>query len=279
MVHRFKIVFSTLFILSVLFVFLAVELPAAEKAAIKTGDKVGLQFTCRFPNGEIAASTSSAVAADKSLRKSVVFVPRSIDDPLEVAAGQAAAAKKFPVPFLDEIVGRIAASLPGMSHGKTQTIKIHSERAADVPEKEQFLELARIKAYPKEIRMTRDEYKSRAAKDAEVGADVEIDPLVTAKVASVSENEVVIRTTAKPGAVVETDFGKATIRENGNQIEIVIEAAKGTLVRMGPVVGRICDAQDKMFTIDFGNPLAGETLACEVKAEPISGNKLSKKEK
>jgi FKBP-type peptidyl-prolyl cis-trans isomerase 2 len=252
---------------------------AAEMDLIQPGDKVGIQFTCRFPNGEIAASTSSAVAKDSSLRKSLVYLPRSKDDPLEVTAGLSAATKSFPVPMLDEIVARIAASLPRMTLGKTRTIEIRSERPADVPEKEQFLQLARIRELPKEIRMTGDEYKSRTGKDPEVGAEYALDPLLPAKVASVSQNEVLIRSSAQPGSVVETPFGKGTILENGNQVEIVIEAAAGTLVRMGPVVGRISDAQDKMFTIDFGNPFGGEPLTCEVKVEPISQDKLSKKDK
>ncbi len=85
------------------------NLPAAETGLVKPGDKVGIQFTCRFKNGEIAASTSSAVAADTSLRKSAVFLPRSKDDPLEAVAGQSARdvnISNFPVPFLDEIVAR-----------------------------------------------------------------------------------------------------------------------------------------------------------------------------
>ena len=99
------------------------------------------------------------------------------------------------------------------------------------------------------------------------------------KVASVSETEVLIRFSAQPGSVVETPFGKGTIRENENQFEIVSNAVKGTLVRTGPLVGRISGALDKMFTIDFGNPFGGETLACEVKAESIPQDKLTKKKK
>ncbi|HYA42056.1 MAG TPA: hypothetical protein VEF34_12180 [Syntrophobacteraceae bacterium] len=276
MLHRFKFVLGTVFFLS-FFCFLHNPGPyAVEKDTIKPGDKVGIQFTCRFPNGEIAASTSSAVAKDSSLRKSAVYLPRSKDDPLEVTAGQSAAEKRFPVPFLDEIVTRIAASVPGMRPDETRTIEIRSERPVAVPEKEQFLELARIMQRPKEIRMSRDEYKSRAGKDPELGAEYALDPDIPGKVASVSENEVLVRCSAQSGSVIETPFGKGTVRENGDRIEIVIEAARGTLVRMGPIVGRISDAREKMFTIDFGDPFGGEPLACEVKAERISGDKLSK---
>lgn len=280
MFHRLSF-FAVLLFLCLLFPFhrsdsLAAE---AEKDAIKPGDKVGIQFTCRFPNGDIAASTSTAVAKDTSLHKSPVFLPRSKDDPVEVTAGQSVAAKIPPVPFMDEIVNRIAVSLPGTMPGEKRTIEIRSERPTDMPEREQFLQMARIRQRPKEIRMTRDEYKSRAKKDPEIGAEYILDPTIPGKVASVSENEVLIRFSAQPGSVLDTPFGKGTIRENGDQYEIVIQAVKGTPVLTGPFVGSICDVQDKMFTIDYGDPFGGEPLTCEVNAERLPEDKLSKKEK
>jgi FKBP-type peptidyl-prolyl cis-trans isomerase 2 len=278
MVHRSQIAFALVLFMNVLFVFHCPDLPAAETGLIKPGDKVGIQFTCRFPNGEIAASSSISVAKDSSLPKSVVFMPRSKDDPLEVTAGQGTRSSAFPVQFEDEIVARIAGSLPGMPLGEQRTIEIRSERSADVPAKEQFVQLALVRQRPKELRVTRDSYKSRTGKDPEVGTAYIFDPLIPGKVASVSENEVLIRFSAQPGSVVETPFGKGTIRENGNQFEIVIDAVKGRLVRTGPVVGCISDVQDRMFTIDYGHPLGGQPLACEVRTESIPGEKLSKKE-
>ena len=275
MFHRFKTALATLIVLSVL-VFTQTNPQAADTGEIKPGDKVGIQFTCRFPNGDIAASTSMAVAKDSSLHKSVVFLPRSNDDPVEVTVGQSAHLP-FPAPFEDEIVARIAASIPGMTLGKKKTIEIRSERPANVPEKEQFLQLARIRHRPKEIRMTRDEFKSRQGKDPEVGAEYVLDPAIPGKVASVSETGVLIQFSAQPGSVVQTPFGEGTIRENGNQYEIAIGAIKGNLVRTQAFVGRISDVQDKMFTIDFGNPFGGEPLACEVKAERIAADTITKK--
>ncbi len=274
--YRSKIFSATVFFLSAFLFSLYSDLSAAETAAIKPGDKVGIQFTCRFPNGEIAASTSTAVAQDSSLRKSTVFLPRSKDDPIEVTVGQNVGAKKFPFPFLDEIVDRISASLAGTALGVTRTIEIRSERPAGVPEKDQFLQLVRTRHYAKEIKMTKDEFKSRTGKDPVVGVDYRDDPLIPCKVASVSENEVVIRPSVQPGSQVDTPFGKATIRENGNQLDLVIDAPKGSLVRMGAIVGRISDVQDKMFTMDFGDAFGGEPLSCEVKAESLPEKKMSK---
>jgi FKBP-type peptidyl-prolyl cis-trans isomerase 2 len=279
MVNRSKFFITSLLLTCTLLIPCCFTSFAAGSDAIKPGDKVGVQFTCRFPNGDIAASTSSAVAADSSLRKSPVYLPRSKDDPLAVTAGQNFSTEQFPARFMETIVSRISNSLPGTRLGETRTIEIRSERASDVPEKEQFLELSRIRQMPKEIRMTADEYKTHTGKDPAVGTEFPLADNDPGKVVSVSESGVLIRSLFEPGSQIDTPFGKGTVRENGNQFDVVIDAAKGSLVRMGPVVGRISDVQEKIFTVDFGNPLGGEPLACEVKTVEISKDKLSRGEK
>lgn len=281
MIHSSRYIFVTFVAFNIFCFPHCRDLRAAEVQPVNAGDTVGIQFTCRFPNGEIAASTSSAVAADKSLKKASVFLPRSKDDPIEVVAGKGGHTdvKNFPVPFEDEIVNRIAGVLPGMKPGESKTIEIRSERPTGVPDKDQVIQMALVRQRPKELRMTRDEYKSRVKKDPKEGDEFVLDPIIPGKVASISENEVVIRFSAQPGSAVETPFGKGTIRENGNNYEIVIEAVKGKLVRTGPIVGRISDVQERMFTIDYGDAFGGEPLSCEVKAENVSTEKLSQKGK
>jgi hypothetical protein len=116
--------------------------------------------------------------------------------------------------------------------------------------------------------MTRDEYMSRTGKEPQEGADYIVDPLIPGKVASVSENEVLIRFSVKPGSVVDTPFGKGTIRETEKSYEIVIDATVGRLVRTHGLVGRISEVKDRMFTIDYGHPFGGQTLMCDVKVVP-----------
>jgi hypothetical protein len=87
MVYRSQIVFATVLFLNIFLVLHCRDLRAEETGVVKPGDKVGVQFTCRFPNGEIAASTSTAVAKD-SEPKSSIYLPRTIDDPIAVTAGE-----------------------------------------------------------------------------------------------------------------------------------------------------------------------------------------------
>ncbi|MFZ0930722.1 MAG: hypothetical protein WAN11_19090 [Syntrophobacteraceae bacterium] len=269
MVYRFKIIFATVFFLNVFFVFQCPDLPAAETSIIKPGDKVGIQFTCRFKNGEIASSTSTAVAGNNE-PKSEIFIPRSKDDPIAITAEESSKSEPphdFTM-FENEIIAKLAHSITGMPMNGSKTIELHADRIAGLPEKNEFLQLSRIRVGPKEIRMTRDEYKSKTGKEPAVGEEYTADSAMPGKVASVSEQEVVIRFSLQPRSVIDTPFGKGTVRETEKNYEIVIDQSVGNLVRMEGLVGRVSEVQDKMFTIDYGNPFGGETLTCDVKVEP-----------
>ncbi len=269
MVYRFKIVLATVFFFNLLFVFHCPALPAAEADLIKPGDKVGIQFTCRFKNGEIASSTSTAVAKDAE-PKSSIFMPRSKDDPIAVTAVDASKdlqPRDF-ISFENEILTQLSRSVTGMKMNESRTIELRADRIAGLQPKDEFLELARVRTYPKETRMTRDEFKARAGKEPEVGEKYAANPEIPGKVVSVSENEVLIQFFAQPGSVIDTPLGKGTVRENEKNYEIVIDTPVGKLMRMRGLVGRISEVQDRMVTLDYGHPFGGETLTCDVKVEP-----------
>ena len=269
MVYRIKIIFATVLFLNILFVFHCPDLPAAETGLIKPGDKVGIQFTCRFKNGEIASSTSTAVAGNTE-PKSAIFLPRNIDDPVAVTAGESSKDQHTHdfIAFEDEIITQLAHSIAGMPLNGSGTIELHADRIAGLPPKDQFLQLARVRVQPKEIRMTGGEFKLRTGKEPAVGEEFTLERGIPGKVASVSENEVLIRFSVQPGSVIVTPFGKGTVRENEKNYEIVIDASVGRLVRMRGLVGRVSEVQDRTFTVDYGNPFGGETLSCDVKVEP-----------
>ncbi|MGC9966102.1 MAG: hypothetical protein ABSE08_11915 [Syntrophobacteraceae bacterium] len=268
--YRFQIVFATVFFLNVLFVFHCPDLPAAKTDSIKPGDKVGIQFTCRFKNGEIASSTSTAVARNTE-PKSAIFLPRNIDDPVAVTADESSKNRQphdF-IAFEDEIITQLARSITGMPVNGAGTIELHADRITGLPSKDEFLQLARVRVRPKEMRMTSDEFKARTGKEPAVGEEFTLDPAMPGKVASVSESEVKVRFFVQPGSVVDTPFGKGAIRENEKNYEIVIDASVGSLVRTRGLVGRISEVRDGSIVVDYGHPFGGETLTCDIKVEPL----------
>jgi len=68
--------------------------PVLGAEVIKPGEQADIHFTCRLPNGEIAASTyEEDVAVNSSLPKSPIFIPRKMNTPIPITAE-----KNAPVP-------------------------------------------------------------------------------------------------------------------------------------------------------------------------------------
>jgi FKBP-type peptidyl-prolyl cis-trans isomerase 2 len=238
---------------------------------IKPGDKVGVDFTCRLANGEIAATTDKAIASDKRVKKATIFQARKSDEPLVITAGpdEKIYGKRGSRGFEGEIVAEAAEAVVGMRPGETRHMEIRRERNKPMGNEPMVLEMARIRTRAKEVRMTPAEYKGRTGKDPEVGQSYTMDPAVPGKVESVSDQQVVIRFHAEPGKKVKTPLGEGEIRETGKDYEIVINAKQGDLVRSGGMVGRIVEVGERMITIDYGHPLGYEELKCEVTAQSI----------
>ena len=248
---------------------------AQEKHA-QPGDTASVRYLCRLRSGEVVAATDSV--AD-SQRKSNLFRQRQETGPLSIVTVSTADVAQQSGPYVqrsleEEISHQLALAIVGMKEGDTQKAEIKAE---DVPSElaPQYIALlTRIRTRPKELKMTKGDYEHLAQRSPEVGQEYTYDPDFPGKVESVSEQEVTVRLFATPGAVIETPFGRGRIREEGQYYKMDIDAHKGALVRAGVMVGRISDVDDKVITVDFGNPFGGETLFCDVTVEKITDAKL-----
>lgn len=241
--------------------------------AVRAGSVADIRFLCSLQNGDIVAATDKAVAQQTALSKSAVFLARDKDGPVSVIA---TATLPMPDPpkiewaFEEEIINRLAGSVIGMKEGEKRTVEL---TAGNLPERRQddyVIKIARVRERVKEIRMKIAEYMSRTGKSPEEGQSFVSDTAVPGRVQSVTQDEVVIRFSAKPGEVVQTPFGPGRITETEETYDIRIDASKGALVRSGPLVGRISGVDDKYITIDYLDPFGGEKLFCEVTVEKVS---------
>ena len=230
---------------------------------IKTGDQVGVHLTCRLPNGELAVSTSKAVADDRSLAKSSIFLPVTNDDPITVVAGGKDEDKGVSSPgFEDEILRRIAQAAVGMREGEKGSLTLTAEKSLLREGEQQQLDLIRNQRRPKELRIPRDEYRQKLKIEPETGHEFAVDRGFTGKITSVTEKEVMVTVAAVPGTVVTTALGKGTIRDKGDHFEIELQVKVGDLIRSGGLVGRVSQVDADKFTIDYSNPFGGQSLDC-----------------
>jgi FKBP-type peptidyl-prolyl cis-trans isomerase 2 len=249
--------------------------PATDRAQarqVQSGDTASVQYLCRLRSGEVAAATDNVAEIQ---RKSNLYVRKDESGPISIEAVSATdAAQEQATPYVQrsmekEISRQLALAIVGMKEGDTRTAEIKTE---DVPEQEApkyIARLTKVRTRPKEMKMPKGDYEYRTGQSPEVGQAYSYDPDFPGKVVSISDQEVTIRFSATPGAVIETPFGPGLIRDDGEDYKVDIEARKGALVRTGEMAGHITDVDDKGITVDFGNPFGGETLLCDVTVEKI----------
>jgi FKBP-type peptidyl-prolyl cis-trans isomerase 2 len=236
---------------------------------IKAGDRVGVQFTCRLPDGEVAASTDPA-GEDALRHASRIYEKRSRNDAVvvEARAVNDSASGSLRKSLEVEIIDRLAGAVVGLKSGATTGVDLKAERISGLPQEEQFIKIARKRKHPKDLKLTREEYRGRTGKDATVGQPFNDNPALSGKVVIVIGEEVVIRFVPK-AEEVDLDFGKWLIKEKEDHFEIEIKAEKGTLVRTTGMVGRITDVDNEFISLDYGHPFGGETLHCDVTVEHV----------
>ncbi|HEX9023181.1 MAG TPA: thioredoxin family protein [Geobacteraceae bacterium] len=233
---------------------------------IKPGDNVGIHFTCRLPNGDIAVTSEKEITADAKGVKSAIFVPREVEDLVKVVAGgDPAYSSRQITDFEEDVMQGIAVGLPGTRSGERREVELASSATVNGE-----LRLNRIRHASKEKRISIDEFKAESGgKEPEVGQKIYISRELPGVVKEIKDNTVLITFTATDGTVVTTPLGPGKVRDAGKRYDIIIEAKQGAVMRMGPWVGRVKYADDRNFDLDFSKTFGGEKLRCEVTAEVL----------
>ena len=237
---------------------------------VRSGDQVEMSFTCRLPGGELAVTTLPELDVAREV-KSPLYLQRLGPETVSMPAIQALATpglkgvKDFELSAMDYL----APHAIGAVVGEQKSVVLSAPRYTGLPKNEEYISIARIRNYPKVVRMKPEEYIAQTGQKAEVGQRYAIDPAIPGSVSEVSDKEVVIRFTAQAGTRVRTPFGKGVIRENDSEYSYSIDAVKGTLVRTAEMVGRIVDVDENSIGLDYGHPFGGETLLCEMTVKSI----------
>jgi FKBP-type peptidyl-prolyl cis-trans isomerase 2 len=233
-------------------------------AVVKTGDKVELGFTCRLPNGELAATTrpDDAFGDDK---RSPYYLPRRGAETVSLTAGvNPVDLKKDRLSFEEEIIKRLNHAVVGLKEGEQVVRELQAERYPSVSPTDRFVRMATVRKRQKEMRLSREEYQNRSGKEPEVGQRFVIDPLVPGTVSEVTDKEVVVRFAPEQGKTLTSPFGPISVRETATHYELLIKAENNRPVRTGGMVGRIVEVTDESFKVDYGHPFGGETLRCDM---------------
>ena len=251
--------------------------PAELKSTVKPGDTVKVDYTCRFRNGELAATTLAMTAQDPNEIKSSVFHSPEKFDPFVFQVGNEGLEEKMTmgrskiIGFDSAIRRELNKKLAGLPVRETVTLDLKADTNETLRRDVRYYSESRIRIRKKERRNSLKQYVAYYGHPPAVGEQYDVDHVFTATVTRVDPvtDTIITRIKHKPGAVYPSDFGSATIIDGGDVYRIVFEVGEGQLVRSGNRVGRIDKVEKHVFTVDWGHPFGHEVLACEVTADRV----------
>jgi len=236
---------------------------------VVAGEQLSLEYSCRLGDGSLVASNRAEASAVGVAKRSEIMVPPRTAAPVPVVAGKGllddrpASTRSFE----DEIAVQLAKKIVGLSTDSPLVLEIRGDGTLASDGLSHKLPMAAVRTRVKELHLDRATYLARIGKEPQAGQTYLVDPLIPGKVESVQGDDVRIRFSAVAGTSITTPFGKGVIRETPENYEIVLFPQLGSLVRTGPIVGRISQVNERQFVVDYSDPFGGEALSCSVLLE------------
>jgi len=249
---------------------------------VQPGNKVVVDYTCRLADGSLVETTQASLAGNETLAKSVLFSLR--DDYSPFIAQVPEQPKPLPIIPFDPLEQKIIKAILNRANelwlDQTNTLHLASEEVNDFDPHERFVSMTRHFIMDRMVEMKMDDFVANYVNTPHtIGTKVGEGTDYPGVIRGVNDTNVTIYYSAVPGATTPSILGPAPLKElNADHFEVNIPAQQGQLVqRLGGLPGRITSLDKDMFTIDFGQTFAGETLSCEVEVHPDDAEQLSKR--
>lgn len=244
------------------------------QTAMKGGEWINIEYTCRTPSGELAATSLSDVAEDASIAHSPLFstlnnyLPAIETVPLPQEEAKPLAKTMCFEEMVELLLARQALGasintthhivldgelIPGISGGDrylTMNLAYLTDRKKTVP-------LAEFKESFKSVPVPGKRY------DSEIAG-------LTAVVNALEGENVIMTYDAASGTFLPSPFGNEMITQIGDNLEFRTDTKTGLLVRSGPAIGNVTEVNDSTFVIDYGHSFGFTPLTCETVFRPYT---------
>ena len=246
---------------------------AGQDHAVRPGDPIQADFTCRLADGSLVETTLAAVAGDDKAAKSPIFELRDSYRSAKFTVAQTPEAlQSRPFDPLElKIAVAIARRAGELSLDHPAELKLPSQEIENFPPKDRYLTMATHITLPRTREMPLEQFKAlygiKPVKGAPVGQDSNFpgvvqaanDKMVTLYVSAASE-----------GMKVPLGVVLGSVRTlDKKTFEVKMDVHVGQLIkRVGGLPGRVSAVDADTFTVDYGQSFAGETLLCDVTTRP-----------
>lgn len=235
------------------------------------GERLALQYTCRLPDGSLAATTDKKLAEDPEVKKSEIFSPQRVYHPAEIVVP--ASPEQITVDYVGSLEEKIVQSLARkaleLPVSRQVDVELTGTVPENIPENERFMQMALQIKLPRRMAVPLAEYQKEYPKTPVPGEILGADENFSTMVEKVEGEEVHLLFSAVPGASRKTVYGIEHFTQEEEEFLVRLEVKTGAVLRTGPLVGRISAVEQESFTIDYGHPFGGETLSCQVQALPV----------
>jgi len=248
--------------------------PFPSSATVKPGENIAIEYTCKSPDGKLAATSSQTVAEDPGQTFSPLFTPLNNYLPAcEGVPGPQAVQPLHPKmgyeEMLEKLIARQAADAP---LGTPQNLTIAGELIPGIGGGDRYLQLNRTtrKKRLQSLPVTRFEAAFGATPVVGIRYDSPAQPGMSATVENMEGDRVVILHSAEPGTTLPTHFGRQVVTQTGDTLEFRTDATVGSIIRNSGMIGRISKVDEQTIEIDYGHSSGFVPLTCEVVYQPCS---------
>ncbi len=264
--------------IAVVAVIVQVSNGAGYSQVINPGDRILADITCLLKNGDIIMTTDEALANNEAQHKSDIFLPFKEYGPLDIMAG--AEPEKPPVLMLLDrgfegaVTSWLQKTVVGMKEGEAKRLEMTASVPEGLPDNERYLSLSRQMKRKLKQRIPLEAFRKIVGKDPEIGMMHDFSPELKCVVTAFDQEGVDTRLIVEDGRKVSTPWGPGTLKILDEETYAVeVNPRVGQLIRTAHLVGRISGVKEDTFIIDYGNPLGGETICCDIEIMEVKKEK------
>jgi FKBP-type peptidyl-prolyl cis-trans isomerase 2 len=232
------------------------------------GERITIEYTCRTPDGKLAATSNKDVAGDGSNAHSLIFKKQPHYLPVNQTVPQPKSAPSIShtmafEQMLELLLAREALGAPLL---QPMTLTISGELIPNIDGNDRYLTLNRSYSQQRQITKSRSEFEKIQKNAPEVGNQINTGmPGLKAVVTAVDGDVITLKISAEPGSTRNSFFGPETIISQDDEfLKIKTNPQLNVLLRSGDAIGKITEVNDTTYVVDYGHSFGFTPLTCEV---------------
>jgi FKBP-type peptidyl-prolyl cis-trans isomerase 2 len=247
--------------------------PSVVPTRLVGGERIHIDYTCRTPDGKLAATSIKDEAEDKSTGHSSIFKkqPHYLPADRTVPKPKSSPNISHTMSFEEMLEQLLARESLGAPLSQPLSLTISGELIPNIDGDDRYLALNRSYNQRREITTSRSKFEMIQKTAPVVGKQINTGkPGLTAVVTAVDGDAVTLKYSAEPEATSNSFFGPETISQDNEFLKIQTNPQLNTLLRSGDAIGKISKVNDKTYVIDYGHSFGFTPLTCDVVYRPFT---------